>query len=78
LFSSKVYIEALRKGKWSDSHIKALISFFSHLEFQCTSLMSINQIFPRFADEGGKKLWRRSFRRWRPMIHGRPYLHQVA
>jgi hypothetical protein len=40
-FGSKVYVEALRKGKWPDSHIKALINFFSTIEFQRTSLTSI-------------------------------------
>lgn len=40
-FGSKVYVEALRKGKWPDPHIRALISFFSELDFQRTRLTSI-------------------------------------
>ena len=40
-FGSKVYMGALKNGKWSDSHIKALINFFSNLDFQRTHLTSI-------------------------------------
>ena len=40
-FSSKVYVEALRKEKWPNQHIRALINFFSELDFQRTCLMSI-------------------------------------
>ena len=41
LFGSKVYVEALRKEKWPNQHIRALINFFSKLDFQCTHLTSI-------------------------------------
>ncbi|KAM6492301.1 hypothetical protein JOM56_002926 [Amanita muscaria] len=40
-FGSKVYVEALRKEKWPDQHIRALINFFSQLDFQRTRLTSI-------------------------------------
>jgi hypothetical protein len=40
-FASKVYVKALRKEKWPEGHLKALIRFFSELKYQRTRLMSI-------------------------------------
>ena len=40
-FTSKVYVETLRKAKWPDEHLRALIKFFSQLDFQCTCITSI-------------------------------------
>lgn len=40
-FASKVYVETLRKAKWPDEHLKALIKFFSQLNFQHTCITSI-------------------------------------
>ncbi|KAF8351021.1 hypothetical protein F5887DRAFT_935570 [Amanita rubescens] len=40
-FASKVYVNALRKGQWSDEHILALVSFFSQLDYQRTQLTSV-------------------------------------
>ena len=48
-FASKVYIETLRREQWPDQHIRALIKFFSELDFQCTQLVSIpDKVFIKY------------------------------
>lgn len=39
-FASKVYVDALRKEQWPDQHVRALIKFFSELDYQRTPLTS--------------------------------------
>lgn len=40
-FTSKVYVETLRREKWPDQHIRALIKFFSELDVQHIQVVSI-------------------------------------